>query len=99
MVSVINGVFMQETFKIASQDDKIMMRHKERATRAHRKKMEVLFGATDENADGTLDQCEFVEVLENPALRTWLAAQELQVTDAKDLFEVLVGEGGRISLE
>merc|ERR1719336_3582280 len=43
MVSVITGVFIQETFKVAAQDDKIMMRHKERASRVHRDKMERLF--------------------------------------------------------
>merc|ERR1740121_3011380 len=44
MVSVINGVFIQETFKVAAQDDFVMMRHKEAANRNHRKKMEALFG-------------------------------------------------------
>lgn len=99
MVSVITGVFIQETFKVASTDDKIMLRHKERANNTHRDKMQTLFGMLDENSDGTLDMSEFEEVMRNPSLVMWLAAQELQVADAKDLFKALVGQDGRLSLD
>ena len=36
MIGVINGVFMQETFKVASTDDSIMLRQKDREVRTSR---------------------------------------------------------------
>merc|ERR1712046_362523 len=43
VVAVINGVFIQETFKVANTDDRIMLLQKERAIRVHTKKMTGLF--------------------------------------------------------
>merc|ERR1719453_1631728 len=42
VVGVINGVFMQETFKAASMDDSLMVRQKERAAKLHKQKMMML---------------------------------------------------------
>eukprot|EP00913_Durusdinium_trenchii_P020203 g18982.t1 len=58
VIGVINGVFMQETFKVAGSDDKIMMRQRERERKLHTKKMKVLFEHADESGDGILDMEE-----------------------------------------
>merc|ERR1712046_20720 len=49
VLSVISGVFIQETFKVATQDDRIMMMHKERARKTHALKMRALFDHADDN--------------------------------------------------
>ena len=51
VVGVINGVFMQETFKAASRDDGVMIRQKNAAVMAHRRKMRTLFSLVCQ-ADG-----------------------------------------------
>ena len=43
LVGILNAVFMQETFKVASSDDEIMMRQKRRERTLHRNKMETYF--------------------------------------------------------
>jgi len=86
IVSVITGVFTQETFKAAAQDDLIMIRHKQRAKRVHEAKMKTLFKHADKNRDGYLDAEEFQEVLADPSLQMWLAAQEVHVDNAERLF-------------
>jgi len=88
-VGIINGVFMQETFKVAASDDKLMMRQKERDRALHTRKMRTLFAAADESGDGFIDRSEFVEIMEVPEVRTWLAAQELPVQDPHILFNLL----------
>ncbi|CAL1166019.1 unnamed protein product [Cladocopium goreaui] len=88
-VGIINGVFMQETFKVAASDDKLMMRQKERDRWLHTKKMRTLFEAADESGDGFIDRSEFVEIMNIPEVRTWLAAQELPVQDPNILFNLL----------
>ncbi|CAE7242440.1 CACNA1G [Symbiodinium necroappetens] len=88
-VGIINGVFMQETFKVAASDDKLMMRQKERDRSLHTKKMRTLFAAADESGDGFIDREEFCEIMNIPEVRTWLAAQELPVRDPNVLFSLL----------
>jgi len=88
-VGIINAVFMQETFKVAASDDKLMMRQKERDRMLHTKKMRTLFAAADESGDGVLDQDEFREIMNSPDIRMWLAAQELPVRDPDLLWSLL----------
>lgn len=89
VVSVVMGVFIQETFKVSTTDDTIMMIQKERAIRTHQQKMEALFKHADESGDGFLDTEEFENVVSDPGIQTWLAAMELDVVDAKLLFELI----------
>jgi len=89
VISVINGIFTQETFKVAACDDTLMMMQKSRAMRMHTKKMQAFFEAADDSGDGFLDKDEFRSILQKPAVRTWLAAQDLDATDADTLYELL----------
>jgi len=89
VVGVITGVFIQETFKVATTDDKIMVMQRERAVRAHTKKMKALFEHADSSGDGFLDKNEFKSVMALPSVRTWLAAMELDVDDVDHLFTLI----------
>eukprot|EP00419_Tripos_fusus_P011229 CAMPEP_0172664186 /NCGR_PEP_ID=MMETSP1074-20121228/6418_1 /TAXON_ID=2916 /ORGANISM="Ceratium fusus, Strain PA161109" /LENGTH=189 /DNA_ID=CAMNT_0013480291 /DNA_START=664 /DNA_END=1233 /DNA_ORIENTATION=- len=100
VVSVITSVFIQETFKVATIDDRIMMMSKARAAQTHLRKLVALFGHTDANGDGFVDQDEFNEVLEDQEMRLWLAAMELDVRDARILFRMLDRDSdGKLSLK
>merc|ERR1740121_652084 len=89
VVGVINGVFMQETFKISSTDDNIMLRQKERSFGIHARKMRNLFEIADSTGDGMVDLDEFRQVCEDKEIRTWLASMELDYSDADRLFFLL----------
>eukprot|EP00440_Ansanella_granifera_P076684 gb/GFBE01083210.1/.p1 GENE.gb/GFBE01083210.1/~~gb/GFBE01083210.1/.p1 ORF type:complete len:598 (+),score=137.89 gb/GFBE01083210.1/:1-1794(+) len=99
VIGVINGVFMQETFKVANSDDIIMMRQTERTRKLHMKKMDLLFKHADSSGDGLLAVNEFREVMDDPQVKTWLAAQELNVSDADVLFELICGRDEELSAE
>ena len=47
VVSVINGVFIEETFRVASSDNFVMMRAKEKTSKIHEMKMMQLFLQAD----------------------------------------------------
>merc|ERR1719491_913502 len=53
-VSVIRGVFLHETFKVASSDDDLMVVQKRRTIAKHRKQMARLFKQADRNGDGVV---------------------------------------------
>jgi len=86
---VVTGVFLHETFKVASSDDELMLVQKQRATNNHVKKMERLFKEADTSCDGLIDREEFKKVLMIDKVKTWLSAMELEVSDPDLLFDFL----------
>jgi len=89
MVKVLSGVFMHETFKAAATDDDLMVIQKNRAQRKHQEKIMSLFIAADSAEQGYLSRQQFAEILEDPDVRMWLAAQDVEVGDARLLFDLM----------
>mmetsp|Transcript_25761 Transcript_25761/g.60159 ORF Transcript_25761/g.60159 Transcript_25761/m.60159 type:complete len:1130 (-) Transcript_25761:48-3437(-) len=89
MLTVLTGVFIQETFNVAESDDTIMVNHRNRMIRTHFKKMNMLFDAADVDCSGSIDKEEFFKVLENPGINLWLSAMGLDVEHNEMLFELL----------
>ncbi|CAK0809786.1 unnamed protein product, partial [Prorocentrum cordatum] len=90
VVGIINGIFIQETFKAASSDDLIMMHAKESKMRAHRNNMTKLLAAGDMNPEnGQLDQAEFIQLMNNDDVKLWLSSLGLDPSDAAALFTLL----------
>jgi len=100
VVGVINGVILQETFKVASTDDMIMMRQRKRAALLLKKKMKMLLGALDADGSGTLDWEEFKVIAHIPEVKTWLAAMDIETDDLLTLFQLVDRDhGGSISAD
>merc|ERR1740130_1838814 len=74
VIGVINGVIMQETFQVAATDDMLMVRRKQRSAELLRTKMNHLFKALDNSADGSLGYDEFQIIGHVPEVKTWLAS-------------------------
>mmetsp|Transcript_23047 Transcript_23047/g.64332 ORF Transcript_23047/g.64332 Transcript_23047/m.64332 type:complete len:516 (+) Transcript_23047:2-1549(+) len=89
VIGIINGVFIQETFRVAANDDFIMMHQKEWSQKTHRKKMQRLFLAGDASGDGQLDKKEFLVLMKNPEVKMWLASMGLEAADGEALFEFM----------
>ncbi|CAE8686333.1 unnamed protein product [Polarella glacialis] len=90
IIQVITGVFMHETFKAAASDDGIMIAQKNRQMMEHMRKMKLLFSEADTSGDGFLSYEEFAEVVHDARVRSWLSAMELDVTDSKLVFDLLI---------
>ncbi|CAE7219623.1 Scn8a [Symbiodinium pilosum] len=86
VVSVVNGVFMQETFHVAASDDRVMIQKRKRNSQMHRFKMERFFRLADKTSDGAIDMDEFRQMTEHKEVSAWLQAMELDVSDPDKLF-------------
>jgi hypothetical protein len=99
VIGVINAVFMQETFRVASTDDNIMVRTKRRALNMHKGKMENLFVIADADGSGRIHRGEFKAVLAHKSIATWLASMDMDLGDADMLFDLLKGEDDMIDVD
>eukprot|EP00930_Biecheleria_cincta_P014877 TRINITY_DN12612_c0_g1_i1.p1 TRINITY_DN12612_c0_g1~~TRINITY_DN12612_c0_g1_i1.p1 ORF type:complete len:600 (-),score=131.73 TRINITY_DN12612_c0_g1_i1:90-1829(-) len=99
-VGVVNGVFMQETFKVAQSDDAMLMRGAENRRRMHIKKMTEFLQYTDDSGDGKISKSEWTECLKNQHVHHWFSGQGVGLGEADRLFECLETDGdGKLSPE
>jgi len=99
IVRVITGVFLHETFKVAAMDDDLMILQKQRSASRHRRKMLALVKQADTSNDGVIQREEFLGILENQRIKTWLAAMDLEVADGEVLFDFVEGGDGEVTPE
>jgi len=89
VIGVINGVILQETFKVAATDDMIMVKQKRRARDTLRRKMMTLLEALDVSDDGMLDFTEFEIIACQPEVKLWLNSMEIETDDLQTLFKLI----------
>eukprot|EP00928_Gymnodinium_smaydae_P029482 TRINITY_DN22199_c0_g1_i1.p1 TRINITY_DN22199_c0_g1~~TRINITY_DN22199_c0_g1_i1.p1 ORF type:complete len:614 (+),score=75.08 TRINITY_DN22199_c0_g1_i1:55-1842(+) len=100
IVAVINGVFIQETFRVTAADDVLMVKRKQQQTKSLTSKMRKLLHAADESGDGMISLSEWEQLLEGPGVKSWLSSMEFDARDAKAVFELLdESRDGLLSLE
>jgi len=91
IVTVIRGVIITETLRVAAQDDVVLLSHKTTAKELHRQKMERLFALVDADGSDIIEVDEFRRACKNPVLQTWLQSLELDVRDADMVYKAIAG--------
>jgi Ca2+-binding EF-hand superfamily protein len=100
VIGVINGVILQETFKVAGTDNIIMVRQKKKMAAIGREKMRRLFEALDVEGTGELSFEEFSTVATDPDVKFWLSSMDIEMDDLLTLFELIDEDhSGHITLE
>ena len=100
LLKVVTGVFLFETFKAAHTDDELMILQRERQASEHVKKITRLFEEADVTGNGELTFADFLDITNDPRVRTWLQAMELDVQDTEKMFQLVdVSGDGSISAE
>jgi hypothetical protein len=99
VIGVINGVILQETFKVAATYDVIMVRQKKKLAAVGRAKMMSLFHALD-SGDGRLTFEEFSRIAEDDLVRTWLSSMDIETDDMETLFKMIDTNGkGHLTID
>jgi len=97
IVTVITGVFLHETFKVANSDNDLMVIQQRRKKQVHLTEMTRLFAAADSDLSGHLTFQEFHFLMADPFVGSWMAAYEIDVTDVELLFCLMDDGDGTIS--
>merc|ERR1711971_1530029 len=69
VIGVLNGVIMQETFRVAATDNYIMVRQKKAAAQTTEAKMVLLFDSLDSSKDGKIDFAEFQQIAQDAHIK------------------------------
>lgn len=80
---------MQETLKVAQNDDIIMMREVAHKERTHARKMRAFFRYADHSKDHVITREEWERVVSGHHAQHWFSAQGLKVKDAEAVFRLL----------
>merc|ERR1712032_1183664 len=97
--SVIQGVFINETFHAAEADNEIMIRRAVRDTEIFEGKMKYFFKHANTNSDEDLSAREFKAAMANLEVNAWIASQGIDVDDIDSLWEELAGGSHKITLD
>merc|ERR1712137_790370 len=74
-----------------------MVVQKKRARQKHIEKMSHLMCRADASGDGRPSRKEFQTILENPTMKLWLSAQDIDVGDSALLFDLLDNGDGELT--
>eukprot|EP00928_Gymnodinium_smaydae_P031501 TRINITY_DN23098_c0_g2_i1.p1 TRINITY_DN23098_c0_g2~~TRINITY_DN23098_c0_g2_i1.p1 ORF type:complete len:611 (-),score=123.11 TRINITY_DN23098_c0_g2_i1:70-1701(-) len=89
ILNVINAVFIQQTMKVAQQDLDIMLAAKQKEKDKYSNDLKHLFKRMDRSGDGKLTLEELKGALQEPQLKTWMHALEIDAHDIEGLFHTI----------
>jgi len=89
VVQVILSVFFQQTFKIAAQDEQIMITQRQNQAASTLKQLTRLFETIDTSGDGKVSASEFNQVMGDQRVKTWLSALDVDAEHITELFALL----------
>lgn len=99
MLNVVSAVFVQQTMKVAQQDQEYMMNLKQKQAEAYAQKLKRFFMTLDASGDGLVSWEEFSVLLHDPQLQIWMSTLDLETHDLVQLFQMIDDGDGEISVE
>ncbi|CAE7369237.1 unnamed protein product [Symbiodinium microadriaticum] len=96
-IATVNAVFVQQTMKIASSDEELAFKQKERELASYTRKVKKLFQTMDQSGDGAINFDEFSKLVKSPMLQFLLSQLDLEYHDLLSLFEFLDNGDGQIT--
>jgi len=97
IISVIQAVFIQETFNAVQNCDEVMVRQARSKQARHECNMCRLFGEADLDGNGSVDVNEWMTMCEDSWVQTWLRSQGIEASYARTLFELLDDGDGKLT--
>lgn len=97
VIQVITSVFIQHTFKVAGRDEEVMIKEKEKASKAIVRHLNNLFAEMDDSGDGLISREEFEAAMKKDRVKNWLGALEISLHDVPRIFRMLDDGDGTVS--
>jgi len=99
VLSVVRAVFVQSTMKVAQQDEELLIAQKQRTNESNAKNLRKLFKQMDTSGDGELSYEELMDVVNNPKMKLWMSALDIDTHDLEALFKLLDDGDGQVTID
>jgi len=86
---VINAVFVQQTIKVAQQDQDVALNEKRKAADSYAKKLRSLLAYVDADHDGCISLEEMKEFQKDPTSQLWMRSLDIESSDLEGLFRII----------
>merc|ERR1712032_623599 len=93
LINIVNGVFVEGAIALANRDRETMIQKQKSEKASNEMHLVELLLAIDQNGDQQISFEEFCTSLENPAIRDYFAALQIEILDAKAFFSLLDSDG------
>jgi hypothetical protein len=98
-LNILTGIFVERAQELSALDRDLVIHAETKRDKAFLTEMKGIFEEADFDGSGTISWKEFKEYLQNKDVRTYLAAQQLEAYDAKQLFNILADGNAERGLE
>lgn len=99
LIKVITAVFLAETTRCANSDDNIAVQKRKDQKAMYEQKLTEIFSELDESGDGFLTLEEFMPLITDELLTTWLTTLEIDTHDLVHLFGILDTGDNKIDIQ
>merc|ERR1719320_369949 len=89
VLNVLTGIFVERAQELSGLDRDLVIQGEMKRSEAFLAEMKGIFEEADTDRSGTISWIEFKQYLKKPEVKAYLATQQLDCYDARQLFNIL----------
>merc|ERR1712007_21736 len=89
VVQVVLAVFIQQTFKVASRNEEVMIEEQKAQTENTLQNLKNLFHSIDDSKDNKISRAEFDKVIHDTTVKAWFSIIGVDAGDVRELWTLL----------
>jgi len=99
VIRVISAIFLKETLDAAQNDAQLVVREKAKASQEYVKRLNKVFRTMDVSQDGVVSKEEFLQLCQDPTIRSYMTSLDVDVNDGSHLFKLLDDGDGNLTYD
>ncbi|CAE7904191.1 unnamed protein product [Symbiodinium sp. KB8] len=99
VIRVISAIFLKETLDAAQNDAQLVVREKAKASQEYIKRLNKVFRTMDVSQDGVVSKDEFLQLCQDPTIRSYMTSLDVDVNDGSHLFKLLDDGDGNLTYD
>ncbi|CAJ1436787.1 unnamed protein product [Effrenium voratum] len=99
VIRVISAIFLKETLDAAQNDAQLVVREKAKASQEYVKRLNKVFQTMDVSQDGVVTKDEFMQLCQDPTIRSYMTSLDVDVNDGSHLFKLLDDGDGHLTYD
>lgn len=97
VIRVISAIFLKETLDAAQNDAQLVVREKAKASQEYVKRLNKVFQTMDLSQDGVVSKEEFLQLCQDPTIKSYMTSLDVDIADGSHLFKLLDDGDGNLT--